>query len=462
MKNSIINNDLVLVRPGVLQKGESHWSKFPPLGIGYLASCCEKQKILTKVVDSKLEMHITTSQTVERILSYNPIFVGITALTIEYLQAFDIASKLKSVNNNLIIILGGAHANALYSEIIKETDVFDFIIAGEAEHRLPKLINNIIHNIELKENIPGIVSNNGIIGNCSLLSSDNLLDDLNNIPFPSWDKFPKTEIYPIITERGCPYKCVFCSHNSGYQIRSRRIDDIIKELEWVNANFSPREIHFEDESFGINPERAFVLLDALIRFNKTANIEFKAQTRANIVNPTLIKKMKEAGFKYISLGIESGDNQILKNSKKGINTNQIIEAVNTIKKIGLKTQCFFILGLPGENKQSIKNTQKLAVKLNPNKLSVSIITPYPGTKVFDWAKNNENGYQLSSVNWNSFDKYMGTGISVNKLSNKYLKLKQVETYLKTYLFNFRIKELFFLIIKNYSVLFSFIKSLFKS
>ncbi len=431
--------ELLLVRPGFSNPMDAHWSTEPPLGLAYLAASARMKGLGVAIIDGKLEKHRNTHLTAERILSFEPSFVGISAMTREYPDAIEIARELKSARPHLVTILGGVHANALPEESLRESNAFDFVMTGECEDSLVSLIKTLKNN-ESFVSIPGLFwrTNAGKIKRGPPPS----FADLSTMPYPAWDLFPLRKTYVMLTERGCPYTCVFCSHNTGRIIRSRSLDSVKGEIEWLYKDFKPREIYIEDETFGINPLRTRELLSWLADFNKDKGIVFKAQTRIDKVSEGLMTMMKKAGFEYVELGVESGDDGVLKKSSKGITVAKIKEAVAIIKQAGLKTWLNFIIGLPGESESSIRNTMDLAARMNPDWLSVALIVPYPGCKIYEWARKSENGYDLISDNWSKFDKYLGKeSVRIQGLSFSRMKQLQIKMYLNTFIKNLRLGKL---------------------
>jgi radical SAM superfamily enzyme YgiQ (UPF0313 family) len=231
------------------------------------------------------------------------------------------------------------------------------------------------------------------------------------------------------------------------------------EIEWLHKNFAPKEIYFEDETFGLHKELSEELLRKLIKFNHQAGICFKAQTRVDYVSTSMMRLMRNAGFKYVELGVESGDAGVLASSGKGINLEQIEKAITILKEQGIKIWLNLIIGLPGETRHTVRNTIDLAVKINPERLSVAVITAYPGSKVFEWACEQKNGYRLISKDWSQFDKYLSASVELEHLSYRTMRRLQIQTYLETYLRNLRLMDLTKMLWENRSLMLSFGRSI---
>jgi anaerobic magnesium-protoporphyrin IX monomethyl ester cyclase len=448
--------DLVLARPGADLSAEDHWGKNMPLGIGYLASAARNAGLKVAVVDGKSRGHRSIDQTAREIQTQNPRVVGLSALTNDYLKAKKIAEILKYSSNPPAIVFGGAHVNALPESSLTESPEIDYIITGEAESSLVNLVKNIISDSN-PANVPGLYVR-GIDNSVSCVTPPRFDHNISDLAFPAWDLFPRSNIYPVMAERGCPYNCVFCCNNMSRRVRYRPISHIIEELKWLHRDYSPEWIYFEDETFGLSQKRTEELVSEIVEFNRNKNIRFKAQTRADCVSEPLIRLMKKAGFKYLEIGAESGSQAILDNSGKSIKIEQIENAVEIMKKVGIKVWLKFIVGLRGETIDTFMSTIRLATKLNADRISVAIIVAYPGSQIYDWAKQGKMGYRFISEEWDKFDKYLTASVELDNLSYPTMRKLQLRMYLETYLKNYRIVDLSRLVWNNRSFVYPIIKS----
>jgi anaerobic magnesium-protoporphyrin IX monomethyl ester cyclase len=448
--------DLVLSRPGADLSAEDHWGKNMPLGIGYLASAARNAGLRVAVVDGKSRGHRSVDQTAREILAHNPRVVGLSALTNDYLKAKKIAKILKNSSNPPVVVFGGAHVNALPESSLNESTEIDYIITGESETSLVEFVKYIINETK-PANIPGLYirENDDSVSCATPARFDHNISDLS---FPAWDLFPRSNIYPVMAERGCPYNCVFCSNNMSRRVRYRPISHVIEELSWLHRDYSPQWIYFEDETFGLNQKRTEELVSEIIEFNRNKSIRFKAQTRADCVSEPLIRLMKQAGFKYLEIGAESGNQNILDNSGKSIKIEQIENAVRIMKKVGIKIWLKFIVGLPGETIDTFMSTIRLAAKLNADRISVAIIVAYPGSQIYEWAQQGKMGYRFISKEWDKFDKYLTASVELDNLSYPTMRKLQLRMYLDAYLKNYRIVDLSKLVWNNRNFIYPIIKS----
>jgi radical SAM superfamily enzyme YgiQ (UPF0313 family) len=233
----------------------------------------------------------------------------------------------------------------------------------------------------------------------------------------------------------------------------------MEEIQWLREKFGTSAINFEDETFGLDRDKTEELLQWCIEYNRDKGIYFEAQTRVDCMTENLASLMKSAGFDIVSFGIESGDDEVLRRAKKDITVEQIENATRIARAAGLKLWPNFLLGLPGETRESALRTIRLAVRINPERFSAAVIVAYPGCKIYEWAKNNENGYRLLTHDWKRFDKYLSTSVELDTIDIRSLKRLQLRLFVEVYLHNGRLFELFILIVKEFPIVVSIIKSM---
>lgn len=449
--------DLVLARPGAASRAEAHWDANLPLGIGYLAAAARAAGFRVAVVDGRASRHSSIDETVASIIRHRPRVLGISALTVEFSRSAEIARRVKDTSPSTVTVLGGAHANALPAESLHECPGFDYVVAGEAERSLVELLRAVA-NCTLPTSITGLHQRNDC-GGIDCHAPPRYDTDMATLPLPAWDLFPRSAVYPMMTERGCPYNCVFCSRNMSKRVRSRPMGHVMEEVHWLVRDFQAREIHIEDETFGLHADATGQLLEALAEFNHDGRVCFKAQTRADRMTPRFARQLRAAGFRYVEIGVESGDEAVLAAAEKGIDLAEIEASIRTLKEAGIKTWANFIIGLPGETRESVKRSTALAVRLNPHRLSVAIIVAYPGSEIFRWAQAGEHGYRLLTTDWDRFDKYLTPSVELDTLSYSTMRRLQLRMYFETYLRNLRFGDLTKLIWRSRSFVGPVVRSL---
>jgi anaerobic magnesium-protoporphyrin IX monomethyl ester cyclase len=435
-------SELVLARPGIAQRAEAHWANFVPLGLAYVAASARAHGIDVQIVDGKLEGHVTADQTVDAILRHRPRVVGLSAFTVDYPRAAEIALKLKNQADAPITVLGGVHANALPRESLQEAPGVDYVIAGEGESALVALVQDLRagHAPVLA---PGVYCRDGSGAVCGLDHTP--FEDLEKLPFPAWELFPRSPTYPLMTHRGCPFKCVFCSRNMTQRVRSRSPTHVMEEVRWLHRTFAPRRIRFEDETFGLHSGATEELLGRLAEFNRQAGLRFWAGTRVDRLSEETFRRMKQAGFDCVEFGVESGSPEVLSRSGKNIDLTMVRESVRRAKQAGLKVWVNFIIGLPGETPATVRQSIDLAVELNPDTLSVAVVVPYPGSDIYRWAHSGGHGYRLISEDWGQYDKYLGAPCELETLDYGTMKRLQGRMYFEVYARNARLSQLLRLI-----------------
>jgi anaerobic magnesium-protoporphyrin IX monomethyl ester cyclase len=438
---------IALVQVPPRSEFDRHWARFPSLGIAYVASSLRAAGHTIELLDGKLD-GLTVDDIVTRVKDQPPDLVGITCMTVEDPRAVEIARRIKHERADVPVMVGGAHVNAVGPGALEEGEGFDYACVGEGEHLVCELADTLERDGD-PATIPGLVSRRG----------DGLVvgpprpppDDYDALPFPAWDLFRPVKTLPLITHRGCPFKCVFCSHNSGFKPRYRTPANVLDEVEQILERFGPTCIRVEDETFGLHMGRTKAILEGIIARGFHQRVRFSAQTRVDRVDEEFIRLLKTANFETLELGVETGNPEVLRKIKKGITLEQVEYAVALAKANGLKVWCKFILGHPDETHAEIRDTVDFIAKINPHQLSVSIMTPFPGTPIHELALRGEGGYRLLSGGWEDFDKYSSGVLELETVSLGQLKRYQLKCYANLYVRNRRFGELTRLVVGNRAV-----------
>lgn len=380
--------NILLINPddkNVYHKLSNVSTKYPPLGLLYLAAVSEREGHVVKIVDLPVEP-FTDGDLANIINEFCPDIVGFSVTTPLSTRAHEIASLIKSISNPKIVF-GGPHSTALFSEELKDKSV-DFVVIGEGEVTFAELLSSNFKNLD---KIDGLAykHNGRIIKN----PPRQLINDLDSIPFPAYHlidfkkyffldarSFPLTDIF---TTRGCPFNCVYCNKNIfGHNYRVRSVKNVVDEIELLSRKFGVKEIHILDDSINFNKDRFIDICDEIIRRKIVMSFDC-CNLRADHVSDYLFKRMKRAGFYKVAFGIESGDQRILKNIRKSLRLSDVENAVSLAQKNGLEVWGYFMVGLPGESIATIKKTVNFAIKLDLDVAKFHIATPLPGTKFFD-------------------------------------------------------------------------------
>jgi radical SAM superfamily enzyme YgiQ (UPF0313 family) len=438
---------IALVQPPPRSEFDRHWARFPGLGIAYVAAALRGAGHEVELLDGKLS-GLNVDAIVARLREHEPHLVGITCMTVEYPRAVEIARRIKDERPDLPIVVGGAHVNAVGELALEESCAFDYACVGEGEHVACELADALERGGDPRA-----------IRGLAVRSAQEVIaavprpypDDYDQLPFPAWDLFRPVATLPLLTHRGCPFRCVFCGHNSGFKPRYRTPANVLDEIEHVLDRYAPERIRIEDETFGLHMGRTKTILEGIIERGFHRRVRFSAQTRVDRVDAEFMTLLKNANFETLELGVESGNAEILQAIKKGITLDQVERAVALAKTSGLRVWCKFILGHPGETCATIRDTIDFIARTNPDTLSVSIMTPFPGTPIFEMAQRGEGGYRLLAGGWEDFDKYSSGVLELESVSLGRLKRYQIAAYLNLYLRNRRIGDLLRLVASHRAV-----------
>lgn len=446
---------IALVNPPPRSELENHWVMFPLLGLAYVAASLRARGHEVVVFDGKLD-GLSREQISDGIARLQPGFVGISCMTVEYPTAARIARDLRAAGVDVPIGLGGAHVNGVGARVLEECPEADFACIGEGEHLACELVDALEGRGDVAD-IAGLAHR--VDGDVVRNPPRPYPDDYDALPFPAWDLFNTSTYIPLMTHRGCPFECNFCGHNSGFKPRYRSAANVLDEIEQIVDRFQPEVIRFEDETFGLNMARTKEILAGILDRGLHERVRFSAQTRVDRVDLEFMQTLQRCSFEHLELGVESGSEPVLARMGKGITREQVANAVGLAKQAHLRVWTKFILGHPDETTRDLSETARFITRLSPDKLSVAVMTPYPGTPIYDMAVRGEGGYRLLSRDWGSFDKYASGALELEHARLWQLKTYQLWCYLRMYLWNGRIPELLRYVGSNAGEVFKMARSL---
>lgn len=426
---------ILLVNPRWQKKKGNIWKEVSgvviPHGLAIIAACLVKDNIDTKVLDVSA-LRLNTEDIVVFIKNEKFDYFGFTATTFVIEDSLKIAKVCKDTCSGSKIIFGGVHPT-IFPEEVLNNEFVDYVVRGEGEESV----------VELLKNGPGSVKGISYKRNGKIIHNPArpLLENLDSIPLPAYQLFPMSAYHPavggyrqvpaisMITSRGCPGRCSFCYKDMfGTKIRMRSAESIVNEIFFLADNYGIREITFYDDTFTASKERTIGFCELLIQ--KRIHISWSCMSRVDFVNEKILKLMKKSGCHQICYGIESGDEQILRNINKPLLLKKSEEICRLTKSVGIALRTSFMLGNPGETEQSLKKTIDFAIKLKPDIVQFNITTPYPGSEMFNWAK--ENNY-LKTFDWSNYDlshMIMNLPSVSSDLVEKYYKLAYRKFYLR--------------------------------
>jgi len=368
--------------------------QYIPLGLAYLSSALKNAGHEVSILDVRAEKP-DDREIVRRIRGFSPRVLGITSNTCQLREAAALATLVKRDFPGIIIVMGGPHISALPERTLREQPSIDIGVVGEGEATITELCEALSAGKPLN-GIAGLVfrENTNIVTTAPRCLAENI----DALAFPDRDAFP-IEIYnrhvieykakpitSIITTRGCPYQCVFCSKSVfGSKERLRSAGNVIEEMRVLIEEKGYREIHVIDDNFTYDLKRARDICNEIIARGWKAHFSLPNGIRVNNFDDELAALLRKAGFYSLWFGVESGDPEVLKKIKKGITLDQVRKAVPIAKKHGFFTGMYFVIGLPGSSPDSEKMSLDLARELEPDVIGVGIFTPYPGSELWDQA-----------------------------------------------------------------------------
>lgn len=386
-----------------------------PINLIYLAT-----SILDKVDSVKVEniSRFNLPRLKKIIRKEDPDIIGIGCYGEDRIGAFKAVKLIKNINPNIKIIMGGMLGSSLYELVLNNFPV-DIIVIGEGERTLPEIIETFKKNKQLK-NIKGITykHNNKIIKT----KPRPIIKNLDEIPIPHYKLFykykgsNKDNWLPLISSRGCFYKCNYCwiSYFWGNTFRTFSIPRIVNEMRELIQMTKCNNLVFYNLIFK-NYKKELIKFCREIKKEKL-DIQFILQSRADNINKECLYWLQKIGCKTIAIGVESGSQMILNKVGKQLKTEQYIKAFKMIKNFNIGSSCSLVVGLPGETKKTIMKTADLIKKIKPDELRVNFATLYPSTPLYDTAKRQN---LISDDYW---------------LSNKYPKIYTGVMSLKELLF----------------------------
>ncbi|MDD5071026.1 MAG: radical SAM protein [Candidatus Omnitrophica bacterium] len=361
------------------------WIVAVPAGLAYIAAAIEKIGVSVKVIDCRVEKGYK-KKILDGIESY--FFVGISVNVVTVKSAIEIAEMIRSQSPKTKIIMGGPHATAVYQHLIPK--YADIITLGAAEDT----IVDLIENPELSK-VSGLAYWDGEI---KLTPKRDKFTEIEKLPFPAWHYFDfKKYRMPgcrlpriiLITSRGCPYNCINCTKIiHGSHLRMRSADNVLEEIDYMVKRYKVKEIWVSDDNFTFSPERVKELCRKIIKANYDLRFHLTNGVRADIVDEEMFQLMARAGFVFVSLGVESGSQEVIDKLRKRLDLRVIKKTVLALKKANLQVGLFVMIGLPFETEQTMRQTIDFAKSLPADQAFFWMVTPFPGTVLYDMIKKD--------------------------------------------------------------------------
>ncbi|MEM3736807.1 MAG: radical SAM protein [Candidatus Bathyarchaeia archaeon] len=376
----------------------------PSMGLAYLAAVLERANYKVEILDAPV-YRMTFDQLRDEFVRRKPDIIGLTATTATINEALRAARIAEESSPDSKILLGGAHFTFTPEQTMRENPAIDIGCIGEGEETIVELVKTIEAGGDLKQ-VKGIVFRRD--GELVRTPPRPLIANLDSLPFPARHLLPMGEyrafgkkriLGTILTSRGCPFQCVFCSSSLlfGKKFRARSPKNVVDEVEEFQQAYKAPYVEFVDDTFTLDRKRAEAICDEIKR--RKLGTVWVCSTRVDILTRELLETLKSAGCVMIYFGVESGVQRVLDLMKKGIKVEQSIRCMKWARELGIKTVASFVIGMPGETKEEIEQTIRFAKKLDPDYAQFSVATPYPGTELYEMAK--EQGLLLTE-NWSRY------------------------------------------------------------
>jgi len=378
--------------------------------------------------------------------------VGFTATTPDIDLTIEVCKYIKEKNRNIITIIGGSHATALPSEVAS-SEYVDYVIVGDGEYPLDLIISYRLNKWNEDKIKEGILYDKYFAQNFRMIKGGNFknnkivkgrIKSLNKLKIPDYDlldysKYQFTDPLRgslntayIFTSRGCPFNCKFCFHDK--KLRLRPIDKIFEEIKYLIERKGVKYFCICDDTFNVIRKRTLKILNKIIDLNLN-NIYFQCWTRANLIDEEIVEKMKKANFVRVSMGIESGSEKILELNSKGIKKEEYIKTCKLLSNAEIETRGSFIIGHPFETRETVKQTINFSKQLELYEANFTLMTPYPGTEIYNMALKGEGIHFRNKKyinNWKSYRRWGKAIIKTDKLSAEELEQLRIEAHTKFY------------------------------
>jgi anaerobic magnesium-protoporphyrin IX monomethyl ester cyclase len=366
--------------------------KLPPLGLAYVAAALEKNGLQTEIYDNYL-LERPIEEVKLEVKKRSPTIVGITCSSLTYERCIEAAKAVKEACPSCRVVVGGPHPSYMPDTMLEHKEI-DYVVIGEGEQAMVKLATAIMKG-EQDSAISKIPSVALRLTGKNVKSAPEFIGDLDTVPFPARHLLPMKmydrdlsylDVKPVDTMsilRGCPYKCAYCETRElwGTTCRAFSPQRVIDEIKHMKENYGTRGIYFVGDNFTINKKRASDLCRLIVE-NKL-DIKWTCETRADLISKELLVDMKSAGCQTIFFGLESGSPKIQQKLNKNIDLQEVKRTFELCRQVGIRTATSFMLGIPGETVDDMKETFKFAKSLNSDWCQFNIYIACPGSQLYD-------------------------------------------------------------------------------
>lgn len=378
-------NTLVMEAPNEIFE---EFGTYPPLGLLYLAASLRKYNPNHEIKILDCDAYRLDFSDVEKTINeFKPDAVGVTAYTPTIYDALQVVKLVKKINPNIITIMGGHHTDMYHKETIALGNI-DYIVLGEGEEILPKLVEAIENGGNIRQ-IPGLVLKQS--DEIVVTGEPGYIRNLDDLPLPARDLMDIDKfqcvlgrdklVATVMSSRGCPFRCTFCYKPLKTRAwRFRSAENIVAEIEQC-CNLGIKEIFFFDDNFSVDMKRVEKICDLIIE--KGLDITWSYRGRVSSISYEMLQKCRKSGCHRIHFGVETGTDEGLRRIKKDITTDMVRNAFKLCKKVGITRVGNFMIGLPGEKKEDMFKTIEFAKSIGTDYAEFAILTPFPRTELYE-------------------------------------------------------------------------------
>lgn len=428
-------NNILLVHPlGYRKEAAGHdisrlANIMPPLGLASIAAYLEREGVAVDIIDcyARPDSDVLIA---DYIREKRPAYIGLSCTTSSFHDGVRIADLAKKVEPSIRAVFGGVHVSSMREKVLEDFSVVDLVVVGEGEQTLAELIKaggaepSAIEGIIYRDGDDQVIFN----------GFRKTFLDLDTLPFPAYEKlagYPDAYMLPIfnypkapntscISSRGCPYACSYCDRSVFRRsFRYNSAEYLYKHLRYLNERFGIRHINFYDDQFTFNRQRVEDFTAMMI--DRPLGMTFNCAVRAEHIDLELLRLMKKAGCWMISLGIETGDEDLLAQHRQNADLAMLADKIRMIKKAGIRTKGLLMMGLPGESEQSIQKSMDYVFSLPIDDFNLAKFTPFPGSPI------HENIHQLGDFveNWEKMDcmtfQFIPSGMTRERLEELFIR-----------------------------------------
>ena len=336
---------------------------------------------------------LTPDQAVEMVVASDPQMLGFGGMVTRYRIVRELGNRLGALLPNTLMVAGNSGATTLPELYLRRCGL-DAVVSGEGEETAGELASALDRGQDWR-GVPGIffLDSDGKLVHSSPRRQ---IQQLDALPHPAWDLFPvdsyirsmdhrqKTQPHmEVVASRGCPYNCVYCYHLYGRRVRRRSPESIVREIEELVDRYNIEYTGFPDDLF--TSHREFVMEVCSLMRKRLPNIRWSCIGRVNLVDPEMLSEMRRAGCDWISFGIESGSDEMLRRMRRGVTSEDCLRGIRMTREAGIHAEGSFLIGMFGETRETVRETVDFCRRADIT-APMLYVTPYPGTQIFEEAR----------------------------------------------------------------------------